>query len=331
MSQKKKSLWANRPMLLGVLIASSLATSGVIAFYLLTDAPPATLAAPLAQSPQVANQPAVETLSFMERGNRASALGELFSPAGANALEYFIQARDRQEAGAAQAMLELLPTALMQFDTEIDRQTLDQAQQLLDLIQRADPKSPVLASLQAKLQAATQNAQLAASQALAPAIREVVPTASIAAPAAASAPEAGMVTSVAPSGARNGLSPSTPAVVEESQPVTTPVPTSTQALAQTVAPAATAPPTVKTIAVPRLIAAPAPLYPANAKRSRMEGWVELKLTVNANGGVADAEVVQSEPSGIFDMAAKRAAKRYRFEAGLENAVVRHRVQFKISG
>lgn len=62
----------------------------------------------------------------------------------------------------------------------------------------------------------------------------------------------------------------------------------------------------------RATSRPAPEYPALAQRRGIEGHVTLRLRIDARGRVVDAVVVESEPEGVFDAAAKRAARRYRF-------------------
>ena len=334
MLQKISTIWSNRPMLLGVVIAGSLGAIGLSAMHLLAKSG----SEPLRASSSDLSQPALapqelDNLAYMERGNRASAAGNLVAPMGANALEFFISARDQQEPGAAQAVLELLPTALMQFDTELDRQSHEQAQQLLALIARADPKSPVLGSLQSKLNASVQAKQIAESAAISPDLAQ----AQVPEPApVASKPEPALIASVAAPvspAANRPIQSSAPRSVPRSNqeaPVRGPSTVSSRTeLPSTPIVAQGVPTPSEKALTPKLIAAAPPVYPANAKRSKMEGWVDLKLTLNANGAVAEAEVIESEPSGIFDMAAKRAAKRYRFEASDRSSVVRQRVQFKI--
>ena len=62
----------------------------------------------------------------------------------------------------------------------------------------------------------------------------------------------------------------------------------------------------------RVTSRPAAQYPALAQRRGIEGHVTLRLRIDERGRVVDAVVVESEPKGIFDSAAKRAARKYRF-------------------
>ncbi|HEX7013714.1 MAG TPA: TonB family protein [Steroidobacteraceae bacterium] len=56
-----------------------------------------------------------------------------------------------------------------------------------------------------------------------------------------------------------------------------------------------------------------PEYPESARRRGIEGWVELAFTVTPNGSVTDVEVRNSSPADVFDDAAVRAVRGWRFE------------------
>lgn len=57
----------------------------------------------------------------------------------------------------------------------------------------------------------------------------------------------------------------------------------------------------------------APDYPEAARRRNISGWVEVVFTVTPKGTVADAEVRSSSPEEVFDDAALRAVRQWRFE------------------
>ncbi len=54
-------------------------------------------------------------------------------------------------------------------------------------------------------------------------------------------------------------------------------------------------------------------YPQDARRRKLEGRTIVGLTVDTAGRVVAVEVLMSEPPGVFDRAAARAAKSFRFE------------------
>ena len=63
-----------------------------------------------------------------------------------------------------------------------------------------------------------------------------------------------------------------------------------------------------------------PQYPARAKQRGVEGWVELMFTITATGRVADVVVTQSPPGPIFDSAAVKAVRRWKYNPKVENGV-----------
>jgi protein TonB len=56
----------------------------------------------------------------------------------------------------------------------------------------------------------------------------------------------------------------------------------------------------------------APRYPARARSAGVSGYVTLKLLVNKEGTVEEAEVENSEPANTFDQVALTAIRRWRF-------------------
>lgn len=56
-----------------------------------------------------------------------------------------------------------------------------------------------------------------------------------------------------------------------------------------------------------------PVYPAAALHAGQEGYVDLHFTASSDGRVEDVIVAASKPAGVFDAAAIRAMKRWRFK------------------
>lgn len=56
-----------------------------------------------------------------------------------------------------------------------------------------------------------------------------------------------------------------------------------------------------------------PEYPREALLDRTEGWVQVEFTVVEDGDVEDVDVIAAEPPRIFNRAAVRAVKRWRYE------------------
>lgn len=61
-----------------------------------------------------------------------------------------------------------------------------------------------------------------------------------------------------------------------------------------------------------------PEYPARAMASEIEGFVILRFTVTETGAVADPEIIQSVPPGVFDREARRAVLRWKYQPQLVN-------------
>jgi protein TonB len=62
----------------------------------------------------------------------------------------------------------------------------------------------------------------------------------------------------------------------------------------------------------------APQYPREAARARITGWVQLEVTVNADGSVRSAKVTDAKPKGLFDAAAVTAVLRWKFKPKIVN-------------
>ena len=54
-------------------------------------------------------------------------------------------------------------------------------------------------------------------------------------------------------------------------------------------------------------------YPTDAKRKGVEGYVTLSLLINETGDVRQVRVLESEPAGVFDLAAVDAVRQWHFE------------------
>jgi len=55
-----------------------------------------------------------------------------------------------------------------------------------------------------------------------------------------------------------------------------------------------------------------PEYPRKAARNGKEGWVKIEFTITERGTVAQPKVVASKPRRIFDRAALKAIRKWRF-------------------
>jgi protein TonB len=69
---------------------------------------------------------------------------------------------------------------------------------------------------------------------------------------------------------------------------------------------------------PKAISRPRPPYPITAKRRKIEGYVKVRLLVDATGKVSKVTVVASSPPGVFDKVVRRTVSGWRFKPGTKN-------------
>jgi protein TonB len=78
-----------------------------------------------------------------------------------------------------------------------------------------------------------------------------------------------------------------------------------------------------------------PDYPPRAQQRGIEGYVDLEFTIGPTGSVLDPRVIGASPTGIFDDAALRAVRRWRYNPKVESGVavsrtgVRVRLRFEL--
>jgi len=63
-----------------------------------------------------------------------------------------------------------------------------------------------------------------------------------------------------------------------------------------------------------------PQMPESARRKGTSGWVEVVFTVNEKGDVSEAEVRNSSPEEVFDEAALKAVRAWKFEPATRGGV-----------
>lgn len=80
-----------------------------------------------------------------------------------------------------------------------------------------------------------------------------------------------------------------------------------------------------------------PQYPPKARQRRIEGYVDIEFTIGPAGTVEDAKVIGASPPAVFDQAALRAVRRWRYNPKVVDgtAVERHgvkvRLRFELGG
>jgi protein TonB len=79
-----------------------------------------------------------------------------------------------------------------------------------------------------------------------------------------------------------------------------------------------------------------PVYPARAQQQGIEGYVLVQFSIDALGRVADVQVIEAEPRGMFERAALKAVERFRYKPRVVNGEattvngVQHLVTFELS-
>lgn len=87
----------------------------------------------------------------------------------------------------------------------------------------------------------------------------------------------------------------------------------------------------------RILAAPAPAYPLQARRDRLSGVVEIEVLVGADGKVLSVSIVRSSGHRVLDLAAREVVlKRWLFEPATRDgapaqALTRVPIEFVLEG
>ena len=245
--------------------------------------------------------------------------GRLISPAGNNAIEFYlaVPAGDPGHTAAQQALLELTSPASASVESNIEKSEFGDIPRQIDLLKRMGASDLRLGPLRTQFAAAQKAKVEAELEAAKPPERTPAPTTVIAPVPSVPAP-------ITP------LPSTTPAPIPQTpppQPRPTPAATTSAPPPATSAPVTASTPIAAPIARPdgslviveaRQTADAAPAYPPQAARRRVEGMVELEFTVGANGQLSDVSVVRSSPPGIFDREALRASQRWRFSPRTED-------------
>ena len=61
-------------------------------------------------------------------------------------------------------------------------------------------------------------------------------------------------------------------------------------------------------------------YPSRAQARGIQGWVHLRFDVTAEGTTSNIIVLDADPEGTFDRAAKKAVGKYKYKPRIENGV-----------
>ncbi|MDR0184167.1 energy transducer TonB [Lysobacter arvi] len=257
----------------------------------------------------------IETQPLRARAEAALREQRLHTPAGDNAVEYYLALREREpDPGVAAALAELQPYVLIATEQALAQQQLDEARRLIGLLARMESHAPALPRLRESLRVAQERADREEGARIAEAAK---PAPSLPAPAPA------LVRAAPPS------VPSPAPVAPIAAPPVAPEP----AIPKEPAPVANAAPVARTgpapAAVPRLLRDVAPRYPLAARNRRIEGSVQVAFTIQPDGSVTDVRTVSAQPEGLFEQAALAAAARWQFEPTSRRVSLTRTVTFRL--
>lgn len=284
-----------------------------------TPAPEPSPAPPAAAAPAVPDN--LDRLR--ERAERAMRDNRLYAPAGDNAIEYFLAARDRQpdDARAHAALVELQPYLLIATEQVLERGESEQAQRLLQLLVRVDAQAPALPRLQLMLDQAQQRS--AAQQASLAADIRAGDTTVV---AAAVKPISGVDASPVSATATVSVAALPAPIPEAENTPAAPPPAPAQ---ETAMPRPAPVVAVRGATHPRLLQDAQPRYPLPALRGRIEGAVEVAFDIQPDGSVRNARMLSATPEGVFDAAALAVATRWRFEPSGQSHRSQRTVRFRL--
>ncbi len=63
-----------------------------------------------------------------------------------------------------------------------------------------------------------------------------------------------------------------------------------------------------------------PRYPSNALKRKIEGYVVMRFTIDETGRPTDIEVIEAEPSRMFEREAMRALRNWKYQPKVEDGV-----------
>ena len=238
----------------------------------------------------------------------------LVAPKGNNAFEFYekVLEKDPKNQVAADALRETFTFGANAVEQTINSRDFDEAQREIALLAKADPTNYTLTILRSKLDAQQKLAQRDQAQ-------QAKQAADLAAKQAAAQ-------KAAQEAAQQPKREAAPPPVAQAQPA--PAPVQQQ-------PALPPKPVGETRGA-EVVSAAAPDYPVEAARNNTSGYAVVEFTVNPDGSVSGAHIVDSQPRRVFDSAAIRAVSRSHFKPALKDgqpvsSTLQRRIDFNLGG
>ncbi|PPU78437.1 MULTISPECIES: energy transducer TonB [Xanthomonas] len=297
-----------------------------------TAATPAAPAAAPAPTPATAVSPQVQSMGadqLRESATKALQDNRMYAPAGDNAVEYYLALREKQpqDATVNSALTDLLPYTLIAAEQGISREEFPEAQRLIALIEKVDPKAPALPRLKSGLDTAMKTAASRSEQDAEQAkkladdkLKQAAEQKRLAEQQSREAAAAQQIAAQQETARQQAAEAERQAAAKRPAEPATP----TAAAPRPAPAAAAAAPAAQSL---RAISTPAPRYPAEALRAGTSGEVLVEITVGTDGSITASRVLRANPPRVFDREALNAVKRWRFEPVAAPVTTRRTLSF----
>ena len=261
---------------------------------------------------QAAALAALSAEELKTRGRQALREQRIYSPAGNNAMEYYIALRkksDKPDASAESALMDLQPYAVIAAEQAIGRADFLEAERLRLLIAAADPQAPSLTRI---ADAIAKGQAAAAQQATAEESRTAVQKAAEEAARQKAAEDARALQAAAATQSQTEAAAAAPAQasVQQQAPPAQPVVAAPPPVQRPTPQAAAPRPAANELVA---VSTPQPAYPPEAARSGTAGQVVVSFTVNSDGSVSNIDIISARPRGVFERNVQAAVRRWRFQ------------------
>lgn len=263
-----------------------------------------------------ANVEAMDVNQLLAEARKAMNDQRVLAPAGNNAFEFYLKALEKQPGNpvATDALRETFPFAASGAEQAINGRDFAEAQREIDLLAKADPANYTLTILRSKLDAQRKlldkEQQLALEQQ-----RQQQLAAEKAAADKAAADKLAAQQKAQPSEPKaqtDVAAASAPATAEPAKPMPQQIVTTDPVMTKYVQ----------------------PRFPTQAQRTRTQGWVLVGYTVDTEGNVTGAQVVDAQPRHLFDREAINAVERWKYKPATRNgtpveAKLQKKIEFKL--
>lgn len=291
-----------------------------------------------------------------EKATQALHDNHMYSPAGNNAIEYYLAIREKEPNSTSvnNALSDLTPYALLAADQSIQRQDFNETKRLIALIEKVDPGAPALPRLKKSLDynqhlnqaaAATHPEQVAnkakiedatakvakqklqAHEAQAASNLAVLQEARRAAEKAAIDKKSNAEKiALAKAKAAAQKASSDKAEVEKSAAEVSAATKVAAAKEEEVEKKTTKAPEPAEASL-KPLNTPPPVYPQHALIHKIAGAVTIQFTVNKNGSVSSPHIIESKPNHLFDQAVMSAVTHWHFQPIPEEVTTKRTLNF----